>query len=65
MDDAEKPTRRPPARLESLKIQKEQEVTRKEDIEMKMRQVEERRKVKQNQITFIIHSVLMHLKSLS
>ncbi|XP_016297407.1 stathmin domain-containing protein 1 isoform X2 [Sinocyclocheilus anshuiensis] len=44
MDDAEKPKRRPPARLESLKIHKEQEVTRKEDIEMKMRQVEERRK---------------------
>ncbi|XP_018980191.1 stathmin domain-containing protein 1-like isoform X3 [Cyprinus carpio] len=45
MDDAEKPRRRPPARLESLKIRKEQEVTRKEDIEMKMRQVEERRKL--------------------
>lgn len=65
MDEAEKPRRRPPARLESLKIRKEQEVTRKEDIEMKMRQVEERRKVKQNQMTFIVHSVLMHLKSLS
>ncbi|XP_016365228.1 stathmin domain-containing protein 1-like isoform X1 [Sinocyclocheilus rhinocerous] len=47
MDDAEKPKRRP-ARLESLKIRKEQEVTRKEDIEMKMRQVEERRKEKED-----------------
>ncbi len=64
MDDAEKPKRGPPARLESLNIHKEQEVTRKEDIEMKMRQVEERRKVKQNQMAFIIHSVLMHFKSL-
>ncbi|XP_059411257.1 stathmin domain-containing protein 1 isoform X1 [Carassius carassius] len=50
MDDAEKPKRRPPARLESLKIRKEQEVTRKEDIEMKMRQVEERRKEKEEDL---------------
>ncbi|XP_018979508.2 stathmin domain-containing protein 1-like isoform X2 [Cyprinus carpio] len=50
MNDAEKPKRRPPARLESLKIRKEQEVTRKEDIEMKMRQVEERRKEKEEDL---------------
>ncbi|XP_016136934.1 stathmin domain-containing protein 1-like isoform X2 [Sinocyclocheilus grahami] len=50
MDDAEKPKSRPPARLESLKIHKEQEVTRKEDIEMKMRQVEERRKEKEEDL---------------
>uniref|UniRef100_A0A8C1RUN1 Stathmin domain containing 1 n=1 Tax=Cyprinus carpio TaxID=7962 RepID=A0A8C1RUN1_CYPCA len=50
MDEAEKPRRRPPARLESLKIRKEQEVTRKEDIEMKMRQVEERRKEKEEDL---------------
>lgn len=43
--DAERPTKRPPPRLESLKIRKEQELTRKEDIDEKMRQVEERRKV--------------------
>lgn len=47
MDDTGKARSRPPARLESLKTQKEQEVTWKEDIEMKMSQVEKRRKVKQ------------------
>ncbi|XP_016403656.1 stathmin domain-containing protein 1-like isoform X1 [Sinocyclocheilus rhinocerous] len=50
MDDVGKPRRRPPARLESLKLCKEQEVTRKEDIEMKMRQVEERRKEKEEDL---------------
>ncbi|KAK3532293.1 hypothetical protein QTP86_016075, partial [Hemibagrus guttatus] len=42
--DGEVPRKRPPPRLKSLKIHKEQEVTRKEDIDEKMRQVEERRK---------------------
>ncbi|KAM9494325.1 stathmin domain-containing protein 1 [Clarias gariepinus] len=48
--DSERPVRRPPPRLESLKIQKEQEVTRKEDINEKMRQVEERRKVREEEL---------------
>lgn len=43
--DEEVPRKRPPRRLESLKIRKEQEVTKKEDIDEKMRKVEERRKV--------------------
>lgn len=47
--DAGGPRKRPPPRLESLKIRKEQEVTRKEDVDEKMRQVEERRKVQQKQ----------------
>lgn len=47
--DSEGPRKRPPPRLESLKIRKEQEVTRKEDLDEKMRQVEERRKVQQKQ----------------
>lgn len=47
--DGEGPRKRPPPRLESLKIRKEQEVIRKEDIDEKMRQVEERRKVQQIQ----------------
>lgn len=47
--DAGGPRKRPPPRLESLKIRREQEVTRKEDIDEKMRQVEERRKVRQKQ----------------
>ncbi|XP_067268510.1 stathmin domain-containing protein 1 [Chanodichthys erythropterus] len=50
MDGAEKPRSRPPARLESLKTRKEQEVTSKEDIEMKMRQVEERRKEREEDL---------------
>ncbi|XP_036422522.1 stathmin domain-containing protein 1 [Colossoma macropomum] len=50
LDDAGRPRRRPPPRLESLKIRKEQEVTRKEDIEEKMRQVEERRKVREDEL---------------
>ncbi|XP_073677553.1 stathmin domain-containing protein 1 [Garra rufa] len=50
MDDDGKPKKRPPARLESLKTRKEQEVTKKEDIEMKMRQVEERRKEKEEDL---------------
>ncbi|XP_030644410.1 stathmin domain-containing protein 1 [Chanos chanos] len=50
IDDAERRKRRPPARLESLKIQREQEVTRKEDIDEKMRQVEERRKVREEEL---------------
>ncbi|XDV35001.1 hypothetical protein PO909_005057 [Leuciscus waleckii] len=50
MDEAGKPRSKPPARLESLKTLKEQEVTRKEDIEMKMRQVEERRKEREEDL---------------
>ncbi|XP_067282384.1 stathmin domain-containing protein 1 [Pseudorasbora parva] len=50
MDGAEKPRSRPPARLESLKTRKEQEVPKKEDIEMKMRQVEERRKEREEDL---------------
>lgn len=50
--DTGEPRKRPPPRLESLKIHKEQEVTRKEDIDEKMRQVEERRKVKQTNTFF-------------
>ncbi|KAB5530964.1 hypothetical protein PHYPO_G00135430 [Pangasianodon hypophthalmus] len=48
--DADGPRKRPPPRLESLKIHKEQEVTRKEDIDEKMRQVEERRKVREEEL---------------
>lgn len=48
--DAERPTKRPPPRLESLKIRKEQELTRKEDIDEKMRQVEERRKLREEEL---------------
>ncbi|XP_062846609.1 stathmin domain-containing protein 1 [Trichomycterus rosablanca] len=47
LDDAGRPTRRPPPRLETLKINKEREITRKEDIDERMRQVEERRKVRE------------------
>uniref|UniRef100_A0AAY5ERC5 Stathmin domain containing 1 n=1 Tax=Electrophorus electricus TaxID=8005 RepID=A0AAY5ERC5_ELEEL len=54
LDDADRPMRRPPPRLESLRTRKEQEVTRKQDVDEKMRQVEERRKVQQKQI----HKVL-------
>ncbi|XP_007245805.2 stathmin domain-containing protein 1 [Astyanax mexicanus] len=50
LDDADRPKRRPPPRLESLKVHKEQELTRKEDIEEKMRQVEERRKVREDEL---------------
>ncbi|XP_072530986.1 stathmin domain-containing protein 1 [Salminus brasiliensis] len=50
LDDAGSPKRRPPPRLESLKVRKEQEVRRKEDIEEKMRQVEERRKVREEEL---------------
>ncbi|KAL7829652.1 hypothetical protein AOLI_G00305370 [Acnodon oligacanthus] len=50
LDDAGRLRRRPPPRLESLRIRKEQEVTRKEDIEEKMRQVEERRKVREDEL---------------
>lgn len=50
MDDVEKPKSRPPARLESLKTRKEQEVMRKEDIEMKMSQVEKRRKEREEDL---------------
>ncbi|KAK2836539.1 hypothetical protein Q7C36_014408 [Tachysurus vachellii] len=48
--DGEVQRKRPPPRLESLKIRKEQEVTRKEDIDEKMRQVEERRKIREEEL---------------
>ncbi|XP_002665640.3 stathmin domain-containing protein 1 [Danio rerio] len=50
MDDTGKARSRPPARLESLKTRKEQEITKKEDIEMKMRLVEERRKEREEDL---------------
>ncbi|XP_066531826.1 stathmin domain-containing protein 1 [Hoplias malabaricus] len=50
LEDAGRQKRRPPPRLESLKILKEQEVRKKEDIEEKMRQVEERRKVREEEL---------------
>ncbi|KAA0710319.1 hypothetical protein E1301_Tti018806 [Triplophysa tibetana] len=50
MDVVEKPRSRPPARLESLKTQKEQAVTGKEDIEIKMSQVEKRRKEREEDL---------------
>ncbi|XP_055076252.2 stathmin domain-containing protein 1 [Misgurnus anguillicaudatus] len=56
MDDGEKPRSRPPARLESLKIRKEQEVTRKEDIEMKMSQVEKRKKEREEDLKHRLRS---------
>lgn len=64
--DAEGPRKRPPPRLESLKIRKEQEVTRKEDIDEKMRQVEERRKVKRTEtqsttLFFQIHKIIVKI----
>ncbi|TSK31347.1 Stathmin domain-containing protein 1 [Bagarius yarrelli] len=48
--EGEVPKKRPPPRLESLKIRKEQEVTRKEDLDEKMRQVEERRKIREEEL---------------
>uniref|UniRef100_A0A672J0G7 Stathmin domain containing 1 n=1 Tax=Salarias fasciatus TaxID=181472 RepID=A0A672J0G7_SALFA len=45
LDDSEEVRRRPPARLESLRVKKTQSVHNKEEIDEKMRQVEERRKV--------------------
>ncbi|KAI5622793.1 stathmin domain-containing protein 1, partial [Silurus asotus] len=42
--------RKPPPRLESLKIHKEQDVARKEDIDEKMRKVEERRKIREEEL---------------
>lgn len=62
LKDAERPRKRPPPRLESLKIRKEQEVTRKEDIDEKMRQVEERRKVQQTQISCFSGSLYCWIK---
>ncbi|XP_060798235.1 stathmin domain-containing protein 1 [Neoarius graeffei] len=48
--DSEGPRKRPPPRLESLKIRKEQELTTKEDLDEKMKQVEERRKVREEEL---------------
>ncbi|XP_056154005.1 stathmin domain-containing protein 1 [Lampris incognitus] len=45
LDDKELPRRRPPARLESLKVRKEQSPTSREAIDHKMRLAEERRMV--------------------
>ncbi|XP_076157951.1 stathmin domain-containing protein 1 [Alosa pseudoharengus] len=51
MDDAEKPLRRPPPRLEKLMVRKEEQGTAtKEDIEEKMRQAEERRQTKEDEL---------------
>ncbi|XP_076865169.1 uncharacterized protein stmnd1 [Brachyhypopomus gauderio] len=49
LNDADRPRRRPPPRLESLKTRNGHEVTRK-DIEEKMKQVEERRKVREEEL---------------
>ncbi|XP_037649893.1 stathmin domain-containing protein 1 [Sebastes umbrosus] len=50
LDDGDGVRRRPPARLESLKAKKEQNLPSKEDIEEKIRLAEERRKIKEDEL---------------
>ncbi|KAI1902521.1 hypothetical protein AGOR_G00045610 [Albula goreensis] len=50
IDSTDKGLRKPPARLQALKTSKEQPITNKEDIEEKMKRVEERRKVKEAEL---------------
>ncbi|XP_029976961.1 stathmin domain-containing protein 1 [Salarias fasciatus] len=50
LDDSEEVRRRPPARLESLRVKKTQSVHNKEEIDEKMRQVEERRKSREDEL---------------
>ncbi|CAF99381.1 unnamed protein product [Tetraodon nigroviridis] len=50
LEDGEAVRRRPPVRLESLKAAKEQRLPSREECEEKMRLVEERRKLKENEL---------------
>ncbi|XP_075995584.1 uncharacterized protein stmnd1 [Genypterus blacodes] len=50
LDDQEGAKRRPPARLESLKAKTEQSPTSREAIDEKMRQAEERRKLREDEL---------------
>ncbi|CAB1350755.1 unnamed protein product [Coregonus sp. 'balchen'] len=56
IDDTEKPSRGPPPHLESLKGRRDQSVTSKEDMEERMRQAEEGRKLNEEELNLSLRT---------